>query len=321
MFKKVLIVLMVGCLLLGMATRAEAENAVEESETPKDTVTDTLTQSRNKSENGYRIEVVKEKLRGGENEEEIRFVSPEGNVVKTIESYNYKTSVSEANGQWNTEIDHVEAISGNKNAVLIWECQYSTGYNPQGKEGPHGDRRQYTVELLNARGETAFKKDFEVYHPGSLAIPFWETGLSKDGSTVFVFYGDESDTFHIEIYDRNGVKLAEAEHANDFYGNMEISPDGKIFGANTYKEGLGKCMLFLDVDSGRTKFVKSSGEDWRGYFVLSSTPVLPRSGMVRLGWQPFGEKYDKIPGGGVKTRDVSFDEIPSTLSNLFRGKK
>jgi hypothetical protein len=322
MFKKILIVLMVSCFLLGMATKAEAENAKEEAkkENPKDTITDTLAQTENKDENGYKIEVGKVKLRG-EEKEEIRFISPEGNVVKTLEKYWYKENVKKSGKQWTTEVNHVAGIPENKNAVLLWKGRYSTDYDPRGVEGPHGRKHQYTVEFLNKKGESTFKKDFKAYPHGELTMPFWETDISKDGSTFYVFYEDSLEIFHIEIYDATGKKLAEAESSDNFYGGMQmqISPDGKIFGARIYKKGVGECLFFLDVESGKTKIVKAEGEvngkRWSARFILSSfaDPNLPPKGKIWLSvaMSPKNKWFGYL----------TFEEIPSNLSALLGREK
>ena len=318
--RKLLLIVLSVCLLLGMATRKELEN-VKEGETPKDTVTDTLTKTQKEDKNGYRIEVVGEKLRGGEKEDEIRFISPEGNVVKTIEKYWYKKNVRESDQEWNTEINHVAGIPEKKNTVLLWKGEYSTDYDPRGLEGPHGKKHQYTVELLNKKGETAFRKKFTAYPHGQLTMPFWETDISKDGSTFYVFYEDSLEVFHIEIYDATGKKLAEAESPDDFYGGMQmqIAPDGKIFGARIYKKNVGECLFFLDVETGETKIVKAEGEvkgeEWSARFILSSfaDPNLPPKGKIWLSVavSPKNKWFGYL----------TFDEIPSDLTALFGGEK
>jgi len=268
-------------------------------------------------EESYRIEVVKDTIQKAQRVEtipkEIRFISPGGKVVKTIEKSWYKTSVREENGVWSTEVEHVENIL--ENAVLLWKCEYKTPYDPRGRGKPSPVKHNYTVEVLNKKGETVLKKEFQVYPLGMPAIPYWSTGISKDGSTVYVYYRDSSDVFHVEVYDTTGKKLTETSYPHEFNADMQISPDGKIFGAKTFKKDVGKCLFFLDVETGRTKVVKAEGKGWRVWFsLLTQIPTsegykyLP-SKYVNIWWKIHGEKGRKI---------ISFDEIPDDLSTLFK---
>jgi len=292
------------CFLFGMATKAEVENVKEEAESEITTT---------ESDKGYKIEVSGDSDKQGETKE-IKFVSPEGKVVKTLEKYWYKRNVSEAKGKWITEVDHVAGVAENKNAVLLWKGKYSTDYDPRGVEGPHGKKHEYTVELLNKNGETAFKKDFKAYPHGELTMPFWETGISEDGSTFFVFYEDSLGLFHIEIYNATGKKLAEAEHSDKFYGGMrmQISPDGKIFGAKIYKKGAGKYLFFLDVEIGETKMVKAEGEVNGKKWSVSHSLIEDKKIHLSGGWHYIDRAQSAV---------TSFGKLPKDLSTLFGDKK
>jgi hypothetical protein len=274
-------------------------------------------EKKENTQEGYRIEVVVDTIQTTPciktQQKEIRFICPKGEVIKRLEKYWYKTSVIREDDAWLTEVKHIEDYPDNMNAVLLWTCKYLTSYDPRGKEGPHGRVRNYVIELLNDKGTTVFTREFDAYHPGAAAIPFWKTELSKDGSAVYVYYRDSLDIFHVEIYERTGKLLAKATYPNEFNADMQISPDGKIFGATTFKEGIGECLFFFDVETGRTKVVKAEGEGWNAYFILSSSPIPPKSGKIRIGFDP----HKNIPGGGVKTKEVVFNEIPDDLSTLF----
>ncbi|MEO0293962.1 MAG: hypothetical protein ABIN61_07065 [candidate division WOR-3 bacterium] len=95
-------------------------------------------------------------------------------------------------------------------------------------------------------------------------------------------------------------------------GALQISPDGKIFGARTYKKDVGECLFFLDVETGRTKVVKAVGEvkgkKW------SASPSLLKDKKIHLsgGWHHIDKAQSAI---------TSFDEIPSDISTLFGGEK
>jgi hypothetical protein len=313
MFKKILIVLMIGCFLLGMATRAEAENAVE-GETPRNTVTDTLNQPENKSENGYRIEVAKEKLRAGESNEEIRFISPEGNVVKSIP---FSYSANKVGDLWHIKSTNLEAVSEDRNKVIISEMSSETRYNPEkltDYPGYEGEIWDFSVSLMNDRGEVKFAKRFKTYPGDDPTASYWKTLFSKQGNSVLFFYRDSGHVFHVEVYDTKGNKLAEASNEN-YLRNLQIAPDGKIVGAGT-EEKVGKAWLkhlfFLDVETGKTKIAKAEGEvngkRW------SASPSLLKNKKIYLsgGWH-YIEKAQSVI--------TSFNEMPSDLSILFGGER
>ncbi len=289
------------CFLLGMATKAEVENL----ERDKEAVTDSTTTV---SDKGYRIEVGKVKLRG-EERKEIRFISPDGNVVKTLEKYWYKENVSKTKGKWITEINHVAGVAEKKNAVLLWECKYSTNYDPRGKEGPYGLKKDYKVKVLNSRGEESLFESFTAYPTGALAIPFWSTGISRDGSTIYVYYRDSSDVFHVEIYDTMGKKLASATYPHEFKADMQISPDGKIFGAETFKKGEGKHLFFLNVETGETKLVKAEGDKDGGKWNVIIARLADNKRIVL--WDNEGIR------GSVT---INFDELTDDITSRFNTK-
>jgi hypothetical protein len=276
-----------------------------------------------KKQEGYRIEVVVDTVQREpyvKTEQEIRFISPDGKIVKRMEKYWGKLNITQkGSGRWITEQRYVESIT--ENAVLLWTRVYETPYNPEHVEGPVGRRHLYTVELLNKRGEIILSKEFIVYPPGAMAIPYWKTGISRDGSTIFVYYRDSLDIFHIEIYDTTGRKLAGAEYPHEFNYDMQISPDGKIFGATTFREKGERVLFFLDVETGRTKIVRAEGEYnkknwWRAGADLDHYSL--KSGEIRIGVF----LLDK-PRGISKTLkkvhvNLTFDEIPDDLSILLQ---
>lgn len=257
-----------------------------------------------KIDEDYRIEVVKDTL------QEIRFLSPDGKVVKTIEKSWYKTSVREENGVWSTEVEHVEDIPEKENAILLWKCEYKTPYDPRGRGEPSPVKHNYTVEVLNKKGGIVLEKEFQVYPIGMPAIPYWSTGISKDGSTVYVYYRDSSDVFHVEVYDTTGEKLTETSYPHEFNADMQISPDGKIFGAKTFKKDVGKCLFFLDVETGRTKVVKAEGEkDGKRWWAVIARIENDKRLVF---WDNEGIR------SSVRT---TFDELPEDITPLFQIKK
>jgi hypothetical protein len=293
MFKKILIVLMIGCFLLGMATRAEVEEVKKEAQakTAEGIVKDSATAE---SEKGYRIEVAVNSDKQAQTKE-IKFVSPEGKVLKVIP---YET--------WEQKLSF--EVSPDSNYVLNKSISESSN--------------QLNLTYLDRTGKEKWTKKFSVEGVGEEDFPSHGIELSKDGSSIVIYrnheLGYDSVQCDITVLDILGKeKVAYSFDSMIETGALQISTDGKIIGASTYKKGLGDCLFFLDVESGRTKMVKARGEGWKGYFILSSSPIPPQSGKVRLGWQPLGKEYNNIPGGGVKTKDVGFEEIPGDLSTIF----
>jgi hypothetical protein len=318
MFKKSFLLVLSVCFLLGWATKAEVENV--EGEADKDTVADTVSQTtiQNKVEKGYRIEVAEEKLRGGENKEEIRFVSPEGKVVKNIR---LDYSVSKVGELWHIESTNLEAISEDKSKVIISEFSSKTRYNPEelfDYPGYEGEIWNHKVKLMNGRGEESFTKQFKTYPGNDPTASYFKTLFSKEGNAVLFFYRDSEHVFHVGVYDTEGNKLAEVSNEN-YLRDLQISPDGKIVGAETEKR-VGKAWLrhlfFLDVETGETKVVKAEGKGWKARYSLPPEGGTPL-GKIQIGWGIYENLNNKkwIKGG---REYLTFDQLPNDLSNLFR---
>ena len=258
----------------------------------------------NKPEEGYRIEVVIDTIQKMPYVEtqakEIRFIKPDGKVIKSL-SFN-KT-----------------ILSGNKKYLL-----HFSDYKIKGSYD------EVERILFNTRGEMKWKKKWKTY-PGQrrdpeLLCPYWAEGISSEGNAVYVMYIDSFDKTHLVVYDTTGEEVVNIVWISELR-NIEISVDGKIIGAMTgesteeRKGYTGPYLFFLDVETKRIKVVKawgiSNNEGWMCSFVLSSGRPIPESGKIKIDWQPIGKEYNKIPGGGVKTKIVSFDAIPDDLSTLF----
>jgi hypothetical protein len=82
---------------------------------------------------------------------------------------------------------------------------------------------------------------------------------------------------------------------------MQISPDGKIFGATTFREKGERVLFFLDVETGRTKIVKAEGKGWR----ISGFPLNDKK--IELVLHEYPKKWV-----------LTFDELPEDLSNLLQ---
>jgi hypothetical protein len=305
MFKKILIVLMIGCFLLGMATKAEVESVKEEgAETPKNTVTETLAQPENETEKGYRIEVSKVNLRG--KEEEIRFISPEGNVVRTIpygigaQKLNFRISPA-SNFVVNTR---VEDLSEAEAKEIREQMKLSSG---------RVDR--LNLAYIDKTGKEGWVKEFLVESVDSETFPSYGIEFSKDGSRILLYknhkLGYSSYRCDITILDTLGREIVSRSVNNMIEGGFQIASDGKIVGAPIYKDS-GKYLIFIDVEDNRTKVVKAEGEvngkKW------SASPSLLKNKKIYLsgGWHYIDEAQSAI---------TSFDEIPSDLTTLFEVEK
>ena len=311
MFKKSFLLVLSVCFLLGWATKAEVENVEEEVD--KDTVADTLPQLENKAENGYRIEVGKVKLRG-EEEEEIRFISPEGNVVKNIQ---LDYSVSKVGDLWHIESTNLEAISEDKSKVIISKESKNSRYNPKeltDYPGYEGEVWDYEVRLMNGRGEVKFTKQFKTYPGDDPTASYFKTFFSEQANAVLFFYRDSEHVFHIEVYDVGGNKLAEASNEN-YLRNLQIAPDGKIVSGKTeirIGKGWLKHLFFLDVEIGKTKVVKSEGKINGKKWSVSSSLMEDKKIHLSGGWHYIDRAQSAI---------TSFDKLPNDLSTLFVGEK
>jgi len=278
----------------------------------------------NKPEEGYRIEVAKETVQTASyvktKEKEIRFISPEGKVLKILpyDTWEEKSKIIlSPNLRYLIKKDEIVRLSEEEVKKA------------QEREELFSSRLSLLkFHFINAMGKVKWSKEFVIEGVGDEVFCPYFLSISGDGSRI-VFSKNHSISYYkdkclIVVYDTLGNEVISFWLNHYVESKPEISQDGKIVGAEVYfpPEGSNtsmtvKHLFFLDVETGRTKFVKAEGKGWRGYFILSSTPFPPQNKQVRLGWQPLDKKYDKIPGGGVKTRDIAFDEIPDDLSTLF----
>ena len=274
----------------------------------------------------YRIEVIIDTLQKTPyvrtDRREIRFVSPDGKILKTLP---YK--------DWQDRLGifispYFKCLIKAKDTPAEW-IKDSLGQRERIKEA----RVEFTY--INARGEEKWKKDFEIIYTleetdEDDVRPYFFVFSRDGGRIVFV----KNDTFISEwkypsdifVYDTLGNEITSVykTYGIENSNSIEISPDGKIIGAEVFPppeslyQRATKHLLFLDVETGRTKLVKAEGEGWGGRFVLSSSPTPPKNGKIRLNWYPTGKNYVRKPGGGVKTKEVTFDELPNDLSVLFK---
>jgi len=271
-----------------------------------------------KSSPDYRIEVIIDTLQKTPYvqtvEREIRFVSPDGKILKTLP---YK--------DWRDRIGifispYLKCLIKAKDTPAEWGKD-SLGQRKRIKEA------RVEFSYINAKGEQKWKKNFEIIFTleeadESSGKPYFFV-FSRDGSRIVFVRNHIGSPSDIIVFDTLGKEVVSVYKACGIGqgSSIEISPDGKIVGAETGKEvdnKLLKHLFFLEVETGRTKIGKAEGEGWRVDFVLSSSPTPPKSGKIRLNWQPTGKNYVGKPGGGVITKEVTFDELPDDFSVLFK---
>ncbi|TET29166.1 MAG: hypothetical protein E3J70_07720 [Candidatus Heimdallarchaeota archaeon] len=266
-----------------------------------------------KTQDSYRIETVRE----GNGPKEIRFISPDGDIVKVLPVKKVEYLKSKEPGK---EIMNWSEVLVSQNSRFALQIECSELVDAEYKMAISNDSN-LRFSYINAEGKVLWRKNFVVWHEG----PGWMTygyKISHNGESILFFRSKELDyiEFETEIYvfDTLGNKLTQVTYNSLIEGN-EISPDGKIVGVVVFKDKdgkIGRHLFFLDVETGRTKVVKARGERWKGSFVLSSSTEPPESGKVRLIWQPYGEEY-QVPGGGLKMKDILFDSLPDDLSTLL----
>jgi len=308
MFKKVLIVLMIGIFLLGMATKAEVENVKEEVE--KEKVAEDTETVEVDTEKGYKIQVSGEGGRG--DEKEIEFISPEGNVVKTIpygtgqRKLDFRISPA-SNFVVNTR---VEDLKDEEVKEIREQMKLSSG---------KVDR--LNLAYINKTGKEEWVKEFIVEGIGSETFPSYGIEFSKDGSRI-VFYknhklGYSSYRCDITVLDTLGREIVSHSVNNMIEGGLQIAPDGKIVGAPIYKDS-GKHFIFIDVETEETKISKAEGGGWEAWFsLLSQFPT-------KEGYRNLRSKYIDLwwEKGGVEGNNVlPFNEIPSDIYNLIGQEK
>lgn len=249
---------------------------------------------------GYRIEVVQEEdpqYKGRLISKEIIFVSPAGKIVKRIpvkpvilRSQRFEGSIFYSdlpliiskNGKYGIEITKAE----DKGKMIRMERV-----------------------LLNARGEEKWKKEWEIHPPEAEGDPYWDEGISDDGSRIYVVYKDSQRDYNIEVYDTLGTLVVRAKYKWGL-SQVEISPDGKIIGAETTKEVNGKWyrhLFFLDVETGRTKLVKAEGKVNGRKWSIGGFPLMDK--IIELS----GYHSKK----GILYIKISFNELPEDPTKIL----
>ena len=265
-------------------------------------------------EDGYKIKVVADTIDGKSIGEKIIFVSPDGEIIKSMKKYNWKDEmeVREENGKYNVKTKQIKTISENEVTILMYESNYQLNYDPIEYRGRGANKYTNEVKIINARGEEKSLNIVKAYNNNLLGFSFFETNISKDGSTVYIYYMDSTKIYHVEVYDTTGNKLTETTYPEVFKLDKQISPDGSIFGAEAYGEE-GKLLYFLNTETGEVKICKAEGEGWGVSVILSKgKSLIPNKILFIL------RKGRLTPEYKYKSKYIYFNEIPSDLSDLFR---
>lgn len=129
-------------------------------------------------------------------------------------------------------------------------------------------------------------------------------------------YRSTDGLYNLVVLDETGKEVSKAAYSQMFSG-IEISPDGKMVGAEVYLQDGDtslKHLFFLDVDTERTKTVRAEGADWMGGFVLSSGgPLIPGKILLWTEENNNPKTYQRIY--------YEFSALPDTLSGMRKKEK
>ncbi len=268
------------------------------------------------NEQGYKIKVIKDTIDGKNIEEKIIFVSPDGEIIKSMKKYRWdeEMKVNEENGKYNIYTKRIETISENNAIILMYESNYQLDCDPKEYRGKGATKYTNEVKIINARGEEKSLNTVQAYNNNLLGFSFFETDISKDGSIVYIYYMDSTKIYHIEIYDTTGNQLTATTYPKVFELEKQISPDGNIFGATAYGEE-GKLLYFLNTETGEVKICKAEGEGWISQFSLPPEGGTPL-GKISIRWGIYEDLNNKkwVKGGH---KYLYFNEIPLNISELF----
>lgn len=266
----------------------------------------------NKPNEDYRIEVVNEEDSTCATKE-IRFVSPDGDIVKVMPVKKVEYLKSPQKGK---EIVKWYKVLVSKNCKYVLSIESSRLVYASNRQGvDHNFTLRFSY--LNAKGSVLWGKQFTVWSKGLGWEPYGYR-VSNNGAAILFFSTKELEynDFETQIYvfDILGNEVANLTY-NTKIDDSQISPDGKLVGAKVFKDKEGKrgtYLFFLDVDTGRTKIVKAKGEGWGVSIILSKGgPLVPGKILfiLRKGSIPSEYTYENVY--------LSFDEIPDNLSVLF----
>lgn len=250
----------------------------------------TVEKSADKAKKDYRIE--EERGESGRRSR-VNLVSPEGKLLKSFAPNDV-------------------AIAKSGKYLLhqsVYRAQEEKGYLEKEKT------------LYSVKGEKKWTRIFRSY-PASwdpeVGDPSWgSAGISDDGDRSYFNWRDDQGNYCIGVYNEAGKELAKTCRPEAIY-KVEISPDGRIVGAETYLSEDGrniKHLLFLEADTGKMKLVRAENDT--GYasanphaVVNTEKGMLPRFGCVTIYW-------DYRSGATSESKIVKYADIPNDISALF----
>lgn len=169
-------------------------------------------------------------------------------------------------------------------------------------------------DFYTIKGEKKWSKTFRSYpaswDPEVLDPSMGQEGLSDNGDRSYYNWRNEEGKYCIAVYDENGKELARTCMDTGLY-DIEISPDGKLVGANTYlriEDNSVKHLLFLDADTGRTKLVKAEGDRRVRYVLTTGGPLVQGKILIQFGG----------PNSRYKRIYVKFDDLPLDAFELLQ---
>lgn len=302
--------------------------------------------TEHKAQEGYRIEVVVDTIQKTPYVEtqakEIKLISPEKEVMRKITVEWLYPRLSDEMIGWTTEKEYI--IISPTSKYLI-KAEDTPAVMNQDSLGIWGRLEEPRVKFtyMNAKGEEKWSKEFEIIYTLEETDddddrPYFFK-IARDGSRI-VFVknyeysrelGYQSDIF---VYDTLGSKIVSVVKINgiEHDGHMQISPDGKIIGANIEfptedsKYRSIKHLFFLDVETGRTKVVRAEGQKWAAGFGLSgfADSDLPPIKKVSIGWAVYdgpGPPWHRRKLIKQGHKFLTFDQIPDDISTLFGGER
>ena len=263
-----------------------------------------------KPEEGYRIEIVVDTLEKKpvprlSELKEIRFISPEEKVLKSVKTNPIKLVSPRYEGY----LFYAESpfkVSGNK--------KYALGIENVALEGNWIKMERV---LWNAQGKKKWTRVWKTYLPEAEGDPNWDEGISYNGSTVYVSYKDSLRNYWLVVYDTLGKELVKVSNKYGFW-DIGISLDGQLIGAYTIlsleDDNTLPDLFFLNVKTGESKFVKGggilNGKQWSAHFSFSATIDSERClSKVYIGCG--------VENGPNWYGFLSIDEIPDDLTTLF----
>lgn len=261
------------------------------------------------SSKDYRIEVIIDSIQKKNYVQaegrEIRFVSPNGKILKTLPYKNWQDRIGIFISPY------LNCLIKAKDTPAEWGKD-SLGQSKKTKEA------WVEFTYINAKGEEKWKKNFEIIYTleemDETSIRPYFFVFTRDGSRIVfvkngIFNSEWEYSSDLFVYDTFGNKVASVykTHGIENDGYLKISPDGKIIEAEVFfapkdsSQISAKHLLFLDVETRRIKVVKAEGKRW-------SADGFPLE----------NKRIQLVTNKHPKSITIPFDELPDDLSVLFK---